>query len=181
MKCPKCGSSFKIIEDDEKEQIILTEFQKLVVECEPEINKPVFILTGVGCGKTVAFNERAKVKNFLYHTESRLFARNVHKECPIINCGSCVGGFNEIVFEVGVVGYKNKILDLIKRKKVIICTNPIDFVNHFANHLKGEYTVISGYNVKDNPHLIKDCSDYEECLKGLHWKDREKLYEAKWR
>jgi len=168
-------------EKNKTESVVLTEFQKLVVECKPEINKPVFILTGVGCGKTFAFNERAKVKEFLWYTESKNLAWYVSKEYNNLKCGSYIDKFEEVVFEVGSLFFRDSILDdLIHRKKVIVCTNPIDFVEYFANRLKGEYTIISGYNIRDNFHLRRSCSNYEECLKGFSLVDRKKLYEANW-
>ena len=62
-------------------ELYLTEFQKLIVNCKPEINKPVFVLCGAGTGKTFALNERAETHMFLYyHPYYQLYQRTCNNE-----------------------------------------------------------------------------------------------------
>lgn len=166
----------KYTKEEKPREVHLTEFQKLIVNCKPEINKPVFVLCGAGAGKTFALNERAKNIDFLYFKD--VINANVfreHNKCwNIKNIHTRFQGFEEIVFE----GYLSPLLvsSFIDEKRIIVFTNGVDFVKDFANRLKGEYTIISGFNVRDNPYL--DNSAYEECLNSLHSNDRKRYLDG---
>lgn len=162
---------------EKPKEVYLTEFQKLIVNCKPEINKPVFVLCGAGVGKTFALNERAKKVNFLYfHPNPYLFKEyNISEN---INVGLCSDGYEEVVLEgTDRINYMLKVFpNIFEKKRVIAFTNGVDFVKDFANRLKGEYTIISGFNVYDNPYLNN--STYEECLNSLHANDRKRYLDG---
>jgi len=157
------------------EQVVLTEFQKLIVNCKPEMNKPVFILSGRGSGVTFALNERAKYIGFLYYHPNfwamcGLFSRD---GIPLnLNSGKFPQGYEEVAFENHID--PDLILSLIPNKRIIVCTNGVDFVEKFANNLKGQYTIISGFNVIDNPYL--DNTRYAWFLRDLNKEDKKRLY-----
>lgn len=161
-----------------KQIVELTEFQKLIVDCEPKKNKPVFVLSGCGSGKTFALNQRAIKDNFLYYRDiSPGFLRSTGEYYNIRNIHTNFQGYEEVVFE----GYSdpNLILRLIPHKKLIVFTNGVDFVADFANKLKGEYIIISGFNVDDNPYL--ENTQYRGFLSGLPGtKDRKRYFCGDW-
>lgn len=163
----------KYFKRDKSEEIKLTYFQKLIVNCEPEINKPVFVLSGAGVGKTFALNARAKIKNFLWYHRCPGVIKRTQRNVENISMGYIYEGYEEIVFEMA--HDVELILELIDRMKVIVFTNGVDFVEKFANRLKGEYTIISGFNIEDNPYSTPD---YRDCLKSLNQKDRKRFYDA---
>lgn len=125
--------------------MILTPFQELIVNCKPEIGKPVFMLSGAGSGKSVGLDARAKCVDFLYY-----------------KVGDITGslGYDEVIYEVGATSMVNEILLVSKLKRVIVFVTPIDFVKHFADKLKGEYTIISGFSFQDNPYLQDNYTEY---------------------
>ena len=167
------GEYFKRDKPKEIKLTYLTYFQKLIVNCEPEINKPVFVLSGAGTGKTFALNERAKIKNFLYyHRYPDVIKRN-NLSVENISIGYIYEDYEEIVFEMA--HDVELILELIDRMKVIVFTNGVDFFDKFANRLKGEYIIISGFNVEDNPYSTPE---YRGNLKSLTQKNRKRLYEG---
>ena len=128
---------------------MLNELQKKIICCKPEVNKPVFVLVGVGSGKTYALNERAKFIEFLYY--SQYTSPQIMYENLIY--GTDIDKFDEIVFEQNAASQKDLILPLIGKKKLIVCVTPAIFIEQFVSNIQGEMTIITGYNMYHNEYL----------------------------
>ena len=130
----------------QEKEIIFTEFQRLVIDCKPEANKPVFVLVGRANGTTTALNYRCMIHSSVRSAyvcemhpralyEKHEYLQYVYPEEAM--------GYEEYIFDNR--GDTEFALSLIKTKKVIICCTPHDFQNNIVNKLKGEFTVITGF------------------------------------
>ena len=128
---------------------MLNELQRKIICCKPEVDKPVFILVGVGSGKTYALNERAKLVEFLYYSQYTA-PQTMHEN---LIYGTDIDKFDEIVFEQNAASQKDLILPLIGKKKLIVCVTPAIFIEQFAPDIQGEMTIITGYNMYDNKYI----------------------------
>jgi len=157
----------------EPETTVLTEFQKLIVDCEPEIGKPVLILSGAGSGKTWAIGQRSLKKDLVsihLHAHSKRKCRDKEDCSKYIIQDKIHQSDCEIVFDP--IFDIDTFIEVCEVKKVIgICT-PVEFISNIGPRMKGEYTIISGYNANHNPHLD---SKYIELLYSLSYKNRSNL------
>ena len=128
---------------------MLNELQRKIICCKPEVDKPVFILVGVGSGKTYALNERAKLVEFLYYSQYTA-PQTMHEN---LIYGTDIDKFDEIVFEQNAASQKDLILPLIGKKKLIVCVTPAIFIEQFVSNIQGEMTIITGYNMYHNEYL----------------------------